>query len=103
MARKKRKTKTFSYPEEIKYNSTKHGLVTYTVTFTDLTDCVGLCDPNAREIKIQKGMSEQKTLETFVHELLHVIEFEDEIPNFTHWHIRKLDVGLTKLLLENFL
>ena len=100
MARKKSK---IEYPKEIKYNSTKHGLVTYAISFTDLTDCVGLCDPNAREIKIQRGMSRQKTLETFVHELLHVIEFEDEIPNFTHWHIRKLDVGLTKLLTENFL
>lgn len=93
----------FPYPPQIKYNSSKHGLVTYTVSFTDLTNCIGECNPNTRAISIQKGMSRKRTLETFIHELLHLIEFEEEIPNLTHWHIRKLDVGLTKLLLENFL
>lgn len=86
------------YPKHIHY-----GNVTYELTFTTLKGCLGDCDPNKRRIRIQKGMGKRKTLETLVHELLHLVEFEENIPGFTHWHIRKLDRGLTQLLLDNFI
>lgn len=99
MARKKPQ---ISYPESLSYKSKKFGLVRYTLIFTDLVGCYGICDPNTREIRIQKGMSARKTLETVIHEVLHLIEFEEEMTGFTHRHIGKLDAGLAKILMENF-
>ncbi len=56
---------------------------TYRVRFVGLIendpDNLGVFDPNSIEIKIQRGLSPDETLKTFLHELFHAFEYEYEI------------------------
>lgn len=76
--------------------------VSYTVLFVDKLDIdnMGVCDPNTRQILILLGMSTKDTLATFIHELLHAMEFEHgiEIP---HKAVHQLDVAIESLLRLN--
>ena len=56
--------------------------VSYSIVWVDRFDdptVMGMCHPDLKQIHIKNGMSKAATLKTFIHELLHAIEFAYEI------------------------
>ncbi len=62
---------------------------------------VGLHDPNRIEILIKAGMSEDDTLKTLLHELVHAIEYEYEI-KISHSGVYKFEEALFDFICANF-
>lgn len=71
----------------------------------------GLTDPSNYTVTISYGMSKANTFATFIHEMLHAMEFSYgyELPykdSFSyedfHWHIYKLEHHFTWFIKENF-
>ena len=62
----------------------------------------GACDPSDQVIYIRLGQSQTERLKTFLHELLHAIEFEYgfEMP---HRLIHRLEDPLVRFLMDNYL
>lgn len=87
-------------PSEIIVKKAKYQVVmTNTMDFDD--EVYGLCDPQTRVILIKKHMTKRQTLATFIHEVLHAIEFEY---GFTLGHkiINPLEHPLTDFIRHNF-
>lgn len=74
----------------------------YRIIFVKNLDCYGETDPVKKTIKIKKGLSPRMTLTTFIHELLHVIEFDQPV-KLKHKTVYKLEQAIVELLLDNFL
>lgn len=62
---------------------------------------LGLCVPGDN-IQIRLRQGRQETLETFVHEILHSIEFTYEIP-IPHQLVYQLEKPIAKIILDNFI
>ena len=62
----------------------------------------GLCDPSDQIIYIRLGQSQGERLKTFLHELLHAIEYEYKI-TMPHRLIHKLEDPLARFLMDNYL
>lgn len=63
-------------------------------------ETLGLCCPGEKEILVKQGLGALERFSTFVHELLHAVEFEYEI-EIPHKLIYQLELPLTKLILDN--
>jgi Zn-dependent peptidase ImmA (M78 family) len=85
------------YPNKIHFSD-----VVYRVKFKKGLKCYGYTDSSKKLIVIKKGISPRQTLCTFVHELLHVIEFDHPV-KIKHKTIYKLEAAIVELLLDNFL
>ena len=83
------------YPKEIRLNGD-----VYTVKFVKMKDA-GLTDPNKFEILICKGMTRKETFKTFIHELLHVMEFTEDLP-IPHKLVYKIEEAMFDLWEQNF-
>jgi len=85
----------------------KKGVI-YEVVYVDEIesnpDLMGLCrdkkESRQRQILLKKGMSQKDTWQTFIHELLHVLEFEHKI-KISHKLIDKLEAPIFQLLKLN--
>lgn len=75
---------------------------TYKIVFVNNLKDIGVTDPSARVIKIRAGMSKNETFRTFLHEILHFLEFEWPV-KLTHKQVYKLEKAIFQLLLDNFL
>jgi len=76
----------------------------YRVVFVDRIegkDTLGICDPEARVITIQNGQTDLETMKTFVHEVLHALEFEHNL-RISHKLVHKLEDAITDFLIQNF-
>lgn len=62
---------------------------------------VGLHDPARIEILIKAGMSQDDTLKTLLHELVHAIEYEYEI-KISHSGVYKFEEALFDFICANF-
>lgn len=51
-------------------------------------ECSGLCDPRGRSIYIESGLDKKERVRTFLHELIHAIDFE----TFNEFKIKERDV-----------
>jgi hypothetical protein len=60
----------------------------------------GLCDPGDKTIQLRLGGKSKERLKTFVHEVLHAIEFEYEI-EIPHKLIRDLEAPIARLIIDN--
>lgn len=87
--------KVKDYPKKIRLNGD-----VWTVKFVEMKDA-GETDPNTYEIKICKGMTKKETFKTFIHELLHVIEFTEDLP-IPHKLVYKLEDAIFDLWDQNF-
>lgn len=85
------------YPSKI-YAATE----AYTVVFVKNLKCYGETDPEKHVIRLKDGMSRRSLFVTFVHELLHVLEFEHNIP-IKHKMVYQLERAITELIFDNFL
>lgn len=61
---------------------------------------VGIFDPHRIEILIKKGMSEDDTLKTLLHELVHAIEYEYEI-KISHRGVYRFEEALFDFICAN--
>jgi hypothetical protein len=74
--------------------------VKYEILWADVIkedpDCMGICDPQKRQIIIKNGLSESEELKTFIHEVSHAvcIEYDIDIP---HRSIYLLEDAVIKL------
>lgn len=75
---------------------------TYKIKFVKGLEDLGHTDSGKNIICIRAGMSTNETFRTFIHELLHVLEFEWPIP-LKHKTVYKLEEAIFSLLLDNFL
>lgn len=86
-----------SYPKKIHF-----GEEIYTVSFKKGLKCFGQTDPSKKLITIKLGLSPRQTLATFIHELLHMIEFDHPL-KMSHAMVYELEKAITEILLDNFL
>lgn len=86
-----------TYPKTISF-----GLETYKIKFSKRLKCYGMTDPETKTITIKAGLSPRLTLTTFIHELLHVVEFEHPL-KISHKMVYELEKALVELLIDNFL
>lgn len=87
---------SIKFPFRIRYEPRKAYGVNFVSGFTDI-DQVGSCNPNTKEIKIKSGLSEKETVNTMLHECIHVLGFEREL-NLTESQVEGIEFGLVKLL-----
>lgn len=92
-----------NYPHKVRITAK----VTYTVAWfdrhdADSADCElsGYTCPNSRTIFIRTKMSRKRTLQTFIHEIFHALEFEYEIP-IPHQMIHDFEEPLARILKLN--
>ena len=64
-------------------------------------DCDGLCDSEAKTIYIRIKSDHKDMFRVLIHEVLHAIEFENEV-DIPHKHIDQLDHGLARFLKNNW-
>lgn len=95
--------KILKLPIQSKYPKVIHfGTEVYRIKFKKGLDCYGQTDPSKKTITIKHGLSPRMLLTTFVHELLHLCEFEHPV-KIKHKTVYKLEQAIMELLLDNFL
>ena len=62
---------------------------------------VGLCCPDTKEILLKQKQDYMQTFKTFIHEVVHAVEFEGEF-ELDHEHVEKMEEGLATFLVNNF-
>lgn len=85
---------------KIKKNSKSYEVVWQSVIQGD-EKCMGLADGQAKTITLKIGMTKEETLETFVHEILHVFTFEYPRLKIAHPLIYKLEKPIVNLIKLN--
>lgn len=98
--------KISSYPKEIRIKDE-----TYQIRFVPqmryrdrrgrYKPLYGSCDPEKRSISISKGQGREETFKTFIHEVLHAIEAENDF-NIPHHLVARLEEPLALFFLDNF-
>jgi hypothetical protein len=61
---------------------------------------MGDCDSGKKLIRIRMGLSAKERLSTYIHEVLHAMEFEYEIP-IKHEMVYELETAITDFLIAN--
>lgn len=74
----------------------------YKVIFKKGLKCYGITDSGDRTITIKHGLSPRALLATFIHELLHVIEFEGPL-KMSHKQVYRMELFILEILIDNFL
>lgn len=85
------------YPKRIYFSNE-----CYRIKFKKGLNCFGITDSEKKLITIKDGLSPRELLNTVIHELLHVIEFERPI-KIKHKKIYKWERAIAELLIDNFL
>jgi hypothetical protein len=62
---------------------------------------LGQCCPDKRIIYIRKKLSNKKRIVTFIHEVMHAIEYEYEECIIPHSTLNKLDEAMYMVLCKN--
>jgi hypothetical protein len=78
--------------------------VSYSVLYADVIDddpsCMGRAYPDGRRIVLKNGMSNSNLISTFIHELLHAIEYEYSA-GIPHKVVDVFEKGIFKVLKLN--
>ena len=88
-----------AYPKEILIGETVWR-VRFVRKFRGEPNTVGLCCEANETIYIRQGLGRVETFKTFLHELLHAVEFEHKI-EIPHKLIYQLELPLTLLIFQN--
>lgn len=79
--------------------------VTYEVLYSDEivqdNNRLGECRPYSKQILIKTNQSPTEKFQTFIHEVLHAISFENKHLNLTEKQVRILEKSLYKMLKLN--
>lgn len=73
--------------------------IKFVAKFDDL-DTVGECCPESRTIRIKRGLDPQERLKTYIHEVLHSMEFEFDI-KIKHKTIYALEEAIFDFFIKN--
>ncbi len=73
----------------------------YRVVFVKNLKPIGQTDATKKVIRIRAGLSRNETFRTFIHELLHVLEFSWPL-KIKHKTVYKLEKALFQLFIDNF-
>jgi len=92
--------KKSQYPKQITVAESVYSLKF--VRKIDDAGTLGLCNGDDKVITIKLSQSREDTLLTFIHELLHCLEFEYGL-DINHKTIHKLEKPIAALLFDNFL
>jgi hypothetical protein len=89
------------YPKELHFNEE-----TYTVKFVaripgGTKADKGLCDGSTNTIFIRKSLDKSSMFRTFIHECIHAMEFEYEIP-IPHPMVHQLEKAIGDFFMINF-
>ena len=78
--------------------------ITYEVVWADLIEdnpeTLAMCRKDSRQIVIKNGQTESASWEAFIHEYLHMLEFEFKIP-IPHPLVYKLETAIFKTMKLN--
>ena len=78
--------------------------VSYEVLFADEIrnhpECVGISDPNTRQVIFKKVQSDTSLLQSAIHEVLHCFEYEYDI-KLSHESVYKLEEAIFKFITLN--
>lgn len=88
------------YPREIRIGDDVYK-VKFVTRIGPSRKILGLCDPANHTIRIRTGQSPEETLKTFIHEILHAIEFSREV-KLSHELVYQLEQCLYDVLVDNF-
>ena len=91
--------KQSEYPTELKIGDEEYRVAF--VASIDGTNTIGLCDSGNKVIHIQKGLSKEETLQTFIHEVIHSMEFEYNI-KISHRSVYKFETAIYNFIKDNF-
>tara|TARA_R100001440_G_scaffold15698_1_gene26650 strand:+ start:760 stop:1080 length:321 start_codon:yes stop_codon:yes gene_type:complete len=61
------------------FSHIKYGRRKIKITYKNLEDCYGLYDPNKQILYLDQNMKEERLFNTIIHELFHVICFNENI------------------------
>ncbi len=89
------------YPKFINVKDERYEIRMVTRIPKEAKTLSGLCDGDVKIIWIRKGQAPAGLFRTFVHELLHALEFEWKI-KISHKMVYQLEVAIATLMLENF-
>lgn len=87
-------------PSKVKIRKGVYYKVVWQKVIRDDTSCMGLCEPNERIIYLKLGMSDTNIAKSFLHEILHCVEFEWGQP-IPHKITDALEEGIFKILKIN--
>ena len=87
-------------PSKVKIMRGVYYKVLWQEVIQDDHSCMGICIKEDKTIILKMGMSSSDTAKTFIHELLHAIEFTYEEP-MPHRVIETLEEGIFKVLKLN--
>lgn len=90
-----------NYPKEIKFYD-KVYKVKFIKTLESREGASGQCNKTDKTIKLQDDLGREERLSTFIHELLHMIEFEAPI-KIKHKMVHQLEAAIYELIIRNFL
>lgn len=75
-------------------------VLTRTLNVCEGEQILGLCDPSLRTITIDKKQTPKQQWSTFMHEVLHALEFEYQVP-ISHKIIEKIEGPLGDFVKDN--
>lgn len=90
------------YPKEIVVNENVWDVKFVRRIDGEQSNVFGLCDPGEQAIYIKMGQSPEERLKTFLHELLHVFEWEYKL-EIPHKLIHGLEDPFARFLIDNYL
>jgi hypothetical protein len=90
--------KVRDYPVEVAVGDSVYEL-RFVRSIPEAQNAVGLCDEGAQVIKIAYGQSPRERFRTFLHELLHAVDFEYKL-RLPHRLIYRLEGPLADALLN---
>lgn len=86
-------------PSHVKVKNKVVYEVVWVDSFSDV-DVLGECRFDSKQIAIKKGQSAAQVMKTFIHELLHAVEFEREV-KLPHKTVYQLEDAVFYLLFHN--
>jgi len=86
-------------PTKVRITSKRSYTVSLVERFSE-ANTMGLCDPVSRQIILRKNLPPRPMLATFIHELIHAMEFEHGI-EISHRAVDQLDSAIEMLLRLN--
>jgi len=93
------KRKYPTVPSRIRVAAKKTYEIVDIESFAD-ADILGECRYDLSQIVIKKGLSDKERFSTFIHEVIHMVSFENDA-NLTENQVLAMEHGLMKLLTLN--
>ena len=89
------------YPKSLRLGDETYK-IKFVRKFKGCDETLGECDPEAKEIRIKYGQSDEETFKTLIHEICHgLLEFEHDL-KVKHRLVYGIERALYQFLIDNF-